>query len=171
MLIGEYWERCSHFRVRWLAGAGREQQLDWPRAGQGLVQHLDYSCSCHTAICSHSVMCAIFNVQTALSVDWNLQINADLSVIVDHCTKRLNYCAFSRLAAAILTLTFLCSLQDVTEALLLMCNSRLQPPLFARLYNAAKQLSLTTGIGTAMYDKKTHMYHIQQVLEQLPPHR
>ena len=63
------------------------------------------------------------------------------------------------------------SLQDVTEALLLMCNSRLQPPLFARLYNAAKQLSLTTGIGTAMYDKKTHMYHIQQVLEQLPPHR
>jgi hypothetical protein len=63
------------------------------------------------------------------------------------------------------------SLQDVTEALLLMCNSRLQPPLFSRLYNAAKQLSLTTGVGTAMYDKKTHMYHIQQVLEQLPPHR
>ena len=45
-----------------------------------------------------------------------------------------------------------------------MAYHRLQPPLFDRLYAAAKQLSITS-------DKNTHIYHIQQVLEQLTPHR
>eukprot|EP00116_Pleurobrachia_bachei_P000505 sb/3460767/ len=63
------------------------------------------------------------------------------------------------------------SIQDVSSALLLLCNHRLQPPLFGWLLSAAKQLNQGPGSGQTTIGKKSDVHHYQQILEQLPPHR